>query len=789
MIGGRPLTAAGKYLLVLALIVLVAVGGGTTVWTQGLLLAIAGLWMMLKPPSASPSRRLDWMLLLLTVWSLTAFLPNGLLGGASWRQPLAAAGLDFTWMATPQPWVTTEAVLLLIGGISWFYLIWNAEPSYEDRRRLLWVLTLGITVLAVGQICATYYNWRSPFQAAGLGFSYFPNKNQTGLIYAMGGSIAFGLTIHLLRCRRRSALIALLCLLICFAASVFVLSRAAILLFFAGCLIAYLTAFNLRGAFRMMRFVLPIIIVGMTFLLVMGRESLQRFAFWKAEGSELRLDIYRDTLSMVTELPASGLTLGNFAWVFPQFREQVQVAQSVIHPESDWLWLLSELGPPGLAIMALAVIVVMSRFLPFGEERSVPYRAPAFGALTIFLMHSFFDVPAHRFGTLLIAFFVYRLAAAPIAKEPLALLPRWSLRIQGVLLLASGAVWFLSDVFSLPWTTKITNERARETLAQNFSAASRERIEEALDDAIGAFPLDWQNYTIRARYRLAFERDAQGASSDFVVARTLEPNSAEVPFQEGVTWMQYSPRQAAQAWREALNRHAIVPESLYREILDIGGSKPQFARELNNLSIVDPGLRYYYLKGRSGRTFDETIYYERSQDPTLARFTPEQRRALLRHWAMAADGAALRVHLVEHPNLSATPWFYEGLTWAANDNYERAVDTVQPYVTIPRFPEFTQFAMSSENELRQAFLLNPDDVVRGSILLQRQVDKQDWEGARETAGFLVKSESVPDYAYFWKGELDRRAGFSKNAWEAWLPYMEVLVEERAKAKQAKENSK
>ena len=212
----------------------------------------------------------------------------------------------------------------------------------------------------------------------------------------------------------------------------------------------------------------------------------------------------------------------------------------------------------------------------------------------------------------------------------------------------------------------------------------------------------------------------------------------------------------------------------------MGGQKPQFARELNNLSIVDTGLRHYYLTRKRGQQFDETIYYEMGQDPTLSRFTPKQRHEILEHWATRANGAALRSHVNKHPEITGSAWYYNGLSWAAQGNYAKAMESVQPYVAIPRLPEFTYFSTATENELRKAILINPEDIVRGSILLKRQIDKKDWIGAHETAGILNKAEPNLDYASFWKGEMDRRAGFAKDAWEAWLPYLKVLEEESRK---------
>ena len=783
--GGKT-TAAGRYFLVCGLLLLLMLGGGAPIWAQGLVLITGGLWAAINPPLRTPSRKMDWALVALTLWSFTAFLPNGFLGKPSWQEDLTKTGLDIGWFSSAQSWLSAEFIAIFLAGIVWFYVIWNLKIDYDDRRRMLWVFVIGMALLGLGSSWGSIYGYRSPFQAEGLSFSYFPNKNHSGLVLAMGAVVAFALTVHLMRCRRRSGFIAFVCLLLTFSGVIFSMSRAALMLFFVGSIASYLIAFNLRGSLRLIRYVAPLIILTMSILLVLGKDSLKRFSFWTDFGltSELRVGIYRDVFEMVTKLPPSALTIGNFSAVFPQYRDSSIVGQSIIHPESDWMWVMAELGVPGFSLLAVAVLVALSRYIPFGSDRTMAYRSLAFGPVFIFLIHSIVDVPAHRFGAVLLAFLFYRLSVAERTAEMRSVVPRFMYRIIGVIITVTGLAWLAGSVLDLPWNSRLADRKAREMLSMDFSSGAKEDIADALELGLSARPLDWWYYIMRGRYKLFYERDAQGAREDFLIARTLEPIHAEVPFQEGVTWLSFNHRLAVEAWKEALSRKTMDTTGLHNEMLREARKRPRFNRELANLTLLDSDFRVRYLTGQKGRDFNEAIFYEQSEDPTFSAYKPNQVHSILERWAQFGDGRGLRRHLLTFPEITDLSWYYNSLSLAKEDEYEKAVEETKAFLAVPRFPEFTQFAIVSDQELRQTFILNTDDLVRGSILLKRQLDKSDLEGASETVGLLAQAENVPDYVLYWKGELERRQGQFRDAWNSWLPimrdYARKEVSEKAK---------
>lgn len=781
-VDGSYMTPLHAFALVGGLLLLVAVGGGSTLWSQALVIGVFGIWLVIKPPLKTPSRKLDWVLLVLVLWSFTAYLPVGLLGQNRWRKSLEAQGLDTGWFQTVQPWVTFESIALMCVGFACFYAFYNLRIGYDDRRRLLWMFTIGMAILALGSMLAYQYDYRSPFQANTHNFSYFPNKNHTGLVLAMGAITAFGLTVHMIRCQRRLVLLSIACLLLSFGGVLFSLSRAALLLFFVGCLISYLLAFDGRRSLRLLKYITPVIVLLMFTLMLLGRESLSRFGLWRGfdETPELRLAIYQDTLRMVANLPAGGLSLGNYAAVFPQFRQASEVEQRIIHPESDWLWVMAELGIPGFSILLLAVLLAMSRFVPFGSDKSMAYRVIAFGPLVILLLHNWFDVPAHRFGALLLGFLFYRLAVMELPREPASVFPPWAYRAFGIVMVGLSVVWMAATVFNLPWQTRVVAQQALDKLSLPMTADNRDAIFEGAQEGLNVRPLDWWLYTQRARAKLVLDRDISGARDDFLIARVLEPLSAEVPFQEGVSWLPYNDRLAMDAWREAIERNTDQPESLYRGMLTQGGKHPRFSRELADLSTLNADFRYMFLTTRRGDDFDNAINLELNQDPLFNQFSPYQKHKLLQHWARFGNPRILRRHLERYPDITTAPGFYQAQSFASHGDYEEATRIVTVYLRQPPFPEFVSLNVLPERELQAAVLKNPRDIVRASILLERQLERSDLDAAYRTFNMLQLDGEMPDYLTYWLGRLQSERGLYEAAWKTWQPYIWKDAESRVR---------
>ena len=80
---------------------------------------------------------------------------------------------------------------------------------------------------------------------------------------------------------------------------------------------------------------------------------------------EIKTKIYKDTISMISNEPWTGTGLGTFEYIFPQYRKNFVNDYHTLHPESNWLDLLSEAGWISTIILLLffLLIFIISAFV------------------------------------------------------------------------------------------------------------------------------------------------------------------------------------------------------------------------------------------------------------------------------------------------------------------------------------------------------------------------------------------------------------------------------------------
>src|SRR5207302_6133197 len=114
-----------------------------------------------------------------------------------------------------------------------------------------------------------------------------------------------------------------------------------------------------------------------------------------------RWKIQSDAIGMALATPLPGSGLGNFRSVFALFHHAMGAADyDIVHPESDWLWLLDEMGWIAPILAFAAAFLLFKRALPLGADRENQHlRAAACACGIMFILHGFIDVACHRFGS------------------------------------------------------------------------------------------------------------------------------------------------------------------------------------------------------------------------------------------------------------------------------------------------------------------------------------------------------------------------------------------------------
>ncbi|WP_193212273.1 O-antigen ligase family protein [Luteolibacter marinus] len=579
---------------------------------QGILWTGAGLVMVLFPPESRIPR--SWWLLGcgFAAASAIGFLPRDWFHLTEWRQKLEDQGLDTGPYAFVQASLAIETLAgYIVTTIVALFLLGHRVGT-RGHHQLLLAFVTGTGVLTAAAIA---------LHKPGDVFGFFPNRNHTATLLAMGSCAGFGALAQAIRVRDawRIALAAVPTLLCLYAIVVVCESRAGVLLLAVGSFLwLAATGFRLMGGHAGKALLLIAIALVGTFLTVDSRvkdrlkdtvEKIQQSADAPSPGQlsagtspgdmaspevtepplDARLAIYKDTLQMIGHEPWSGVGPGQFSRVFPQYRRSSTASNDSIclHPESDWLLLLAENG--GLAtgwLLAVVAIVFITAGRRAWRGRARALRMGSLVAASLLCLHATFDVPAHRVGLAWSAILLVASALRTSFTQEGDEIPpfrsaRWFWRSTGVLLALTGAALMVlqwrGDV-ALPSRQALAHlDRARllheqDQIAQKAAAAEGRDYQPAPQDdpleaalaeigrALRITPLDPHAHYLQGALALYFDDKQALAARSFAIQRILLPDRVLVPIDQARAWLVSNPNRSIELWQEAMQR-ATAAES------------------------------------------------------------------------------------------------------------------------------------------------------------------------------------------------------------------------------------
>ena len=490
--------SAWKAYAIVALSILAPIlGGSTELWAQATICLGCALLMIIAPPRRSLGLLPNILFSALALLALTAFLP------ARWFSP-DELHVAFSKLAvavpptrTPQPWLTLQSACLLFLGLAWAYYLLALDWNRRRRIQAWTIYSIAILVLAATLAIANALKTKVPFWPDVLEFGFFPNRNQTSNVLALGGIMIYGTVLQHFRQGRKTWWLWLGSLALVCWALILNYSRSGIILFFAGafaCHVCWLK--TSRWRYRAL-ITLGSLLVVLALFVAVGGETLARFhvlAPWR----DARVAIYRDALAFSTKSPLFGIGPGNFAALFSSHRQYSASQALVIHPESDWLWAAVEMGWLAPVLLLALLVWWIRQTFPFEPGTSRLLRIAAAICGCAFALHGLFDVSGHRLGALWPALFLASTAIHPAARYQRSRSIAVIFRLVGVVLAAVGIWWFASIAGAKTWPT---SARLDQIKAKIENAIDRDDYSTMLDlsgKGLRIAPLDWKLYYQRA---------------------------------------------------------------------------------------------------------------------------------------------------------------------------------------------------------------------------------------------------------------------------------------------------
>lgn len=740
-------------------------GAGRETWSKGgITLLLALVLIFFAPKRKLPPIALFGLLGAL-LSPLLSFLPAGwLFTPPAWQTALVQDwDVHLSKRLTPQAAVTMEAWLFFATCCAW--LAWCLTRGFSDRQRraMIQILTFGGILLCVLSILegTRWINipwWpRNPLEW-GNSFGPFANRNHISSIAAMTCVLcaATGFDAH-----RRKSRLWIPCLLgfippvICLYMNS---SRAGLILLFLGMTAWFGTIAMRRGFFQKLAVSTSLIFIISTLLVMSGGNVSKRLtegglADFVSDSS--RGSLFVESLKMSLHSPWTGIGLGNFEAVFPQFSALSAARFRFLHPESDLLWLLSE---GGLLTVLPALLLLFWIFMSTGpwygkkkkRKSGMQDRRLRNAAAIVFglgAIHGLGDVPNHGLGYALFMALLAGIAIRPRRLPNSAGMPqRLAFRLGGVMLLALGAAWSAIALGHpvLPGSSAANALRSRAgKLADSGSPAGALPL---MDQAIEMAPMDFRYYYERACLRLRLGQPKEEALLDFSRSRVLDPKYAMTCYTEGLFWLDFAPQYAVVGWREFLRRYpeaAPGDYGYYRAMLSYSYQHPELREPLWTLATTSE-LKFEFLRSvQTQDEFDRCLKSLLALQPDLRGLDSAHRKNLFTMWYQLGKQDALITALETNRKWQEDGWRILAEHYARNSDFQRACQTTIPYLTsVIRTVPGTSTSIPA---LERALLYNPADVRSGIDLFQAQKTQGDIDGALRTLEKVAAFPNAPAY--------------------------------------------
>ena len=690
-------------LLLLGAAASITIAGTEDVWAIAVFFASAGLALLFLRPTQRPPALPLVLIPLFCTLVLAAFLPQEYFPIPEWRRALADLGtVPLAGSVNPQPWLGWFWWWLLAGTCLVAAALLTAPLETKSLALFLHAAALFVACYAALAIFAAQTGWKYPFHGGAV-FGFLPNRNHTATLLVIGAVLSFGLMQwRITRGDKVAAGFAALCGAPSLAALLFFsTSRAGVVFLVVGLFIWALGASREPVARKQILAAVAILAVFAGLLFVFGGSTVRDrlAALWSDAVSvqteetgkdvDFRQPIFRDTARMISDAPWSGSGLGQFRYVFAQYRQDSARAANVLHPESDWLMVAAESGiPSALVLAALAVWYVAACWKSRSASGGM-LRWTAASAVLAAMLHGAIDVPWHRVS---LGWFLLTLAVSSAPSSGRAArapgLTRFFFVLGGIALLAAAG-WIGYEKREgrspLPYRWPEISKQL-----QALGEAKRyEEAESAAQSAVRQFPLSYESHYWLAGHLRPFAETKPEIDAAVTAALAVEPVLAKVPAEHAVILQALYPDAAMQAWQIAIQRSAAIDNRENRDDLSSAGGQIQNAlrafKDDNERQIAlgrglakNPVLLAHWIS-QANPEVASVIMREIADDKQfLDALSAKQRQQVLSRWIALPEAERAVVFMEEREAVSANGEYWPVLArnYAAQGDLPRAVRRV-----------------------------------------------------------------------------------------------------------------
>jgi tetratricopeptide (TPR) repeat protein len=732
-------------------------GAGREAWSKGLAAILLGLALLIFPVRRSlpPFVTLCFFGALLA--PLTALLPaDTLLTLPEWRTALVEDwGIILSSTLSPQAGMTLEAWILFALCVVWLY--WGLARGFSQvqRRVMLEVLALGgvtLSVLAMldawDWVTVSWWPGRKIDWAPH--FGAFANRNHTSSLAAITAVLCTACAVDAYRRKRLRWWWFAVGFLLSSAAIFSNTSRAGLVLLFTGFTLWLGTSAMGRGFFKKMTVTISVVLIIST-LLVLSSGGLAARLSQAGDQPDLRLLVFARTLEMILRSPWLGIGLGNFEGVYSQFQGVSRAEFRTIHPESDYLWIISE---GGLLTLLPCVIVMVWFFGSTGpwfraskkRRRSSSgdrrLRNAASVGLILSAVHGLVDVPNHGLGYWSWVVLLAGIAVRPRSlNRPAPFFAKAVIGLGGLAVIGCGAAWLAVASGMAVMPGESTVDMLRERANRNADAGAFADALIAFDDAIEINPMDYRLYHERAVVRIRLGHVAADVMADFSRSRALQSNDWRTCFREGLLWLEVRPEFAVIPWRTVLVRR---PDQ-FSWMLQLANAHPELREPLWDLANT-ADLKVTYLDWVTDPVDFERCLRSILETPgqaDLSGLEPAQRSKLFRKWYELGNKDSLVAALETNRQWREIGWRILAEHYARESQFERACTLVSSY--LPSMSRSVPGAGADVEALERALLYNPMDPRRSIDLFQAQKAHGKVDDAIRTLEKILKVPGCPAY--------------------------------------------